>query len=199
MAARRPFWKWHIAKNQQASAQSHKHYAHEIWNWKSKANSRNHAAYRKRKRKIQYGHLAAILKMTMKINRLLPIYTSIVLLNFGVQTDIQSQTIGRARKPKNPRWPSGGHFGSDVTENWIGFCLWLQQYVYEIWNWNSKANLTYAPETMSSTDGWMDRRTDRLGEFGIPPPTSLGRGIIQANKTKNLYVLLCPWRSISHA
>ena len=94
----------------------HKQHAHEIWNWKSKANSRNHAAYRKRKRKIQYGHLAAILKMSsMKINRLLPIYTSIVLLNFGV--DIQSQTTGRAWKAKNPKWPPGGHFGSDVSEN----------------------------------------------------------------------------------
>ena len=42
------------------------------------------------------------------------------------------------------------------------------------WNWNSKANLTYAPETMS-TDGW----TDWQGESSIPPPTptSLGGGI----------------------
>ena len=47
--------------------------------------------------KIQYGHQAAILKMTsMKINWLLPIYTSIVLLNFGVY--IQSQTKGAGTK-----------------------------------------------------------------------------------------------------
>ena len=42
-------------------------------------------------RKIQYGHQAAILKvMLLKINRLLPMYTIIVLLKFGV--DIPSQT-----------------------------------------------------------------------------------------------------------
>ena len=41
--------------------------------------------------KKQYGHQAAILELTsLKINRLLPIYISIVPLKFGV--DIQSQT-----------------------------------------------------------------------------------------------------------
>ena len=67
-------------------------------------------------KKIQYGRQAAILKVTsLKINRLLPIYTSIVLLKFGV--DIQSQTKVRVWKPKNPIWPPGGHFESDVAEN----------------------------------------------------------------------------------
>ena len=41
----------------------------------------------------------------------------------------------------------------------IGFCLY--RYTYKIWNWNSKANLSYAPETMSPTDGRTDRQTDR--------------------------------------
>ena len=27
-----------------------------------------------------------------------------------------------------------------------------KQYAYEIWNWNSKANLSYAPETMPPTE-----------------------------------------------
>ena len=42
---------------------------------------------------------------SLKINRLLPIYISIVPLKFGV--DIQSQTKVRVRKPKNPIWPQG--------------------------------------------------------------------------------------------
>ena len=46
------------------------------------------------KRKIQYGRQAAILK----IDRLLPINTSIVVLKFGV--DIESQSKVRVRKPK---------------------------------------------------------------------------------------------------
>ena len=69
-----------------------------------------------RNRKIQYGHQAAILKMTLlKINRLLPIYVSTVPLKFEV--DIQSQSEVRVCKPKNPIWPPGGHFESDVAEN----------------------------------------------------------------------------------
>ena len=66
--------------------------------------------------KIQYGHQAAILKVTyLKINRLFSIHTSNVLMKFGL--DIQSQTEVRVRKPKNPRWLPGGHFGSDIAEN----------------------------------------------------------------------------------
>ena len=100
-----------------------------------------------RNRKIQYGHQAAILKMTLlKINRLQPIYISIVPLKFEVgrqaailkmtllkinkllpiyisivplkfEVDIQSQSKVSVWKPKNPIWPPGGHFQSDVTEN----------------------------------------------------------------------------------
>ena len=51
----------------------------------------------------------------LKINRLLPIYVSIVPLKFEV--DIQIQSKVRVRKFKNPIWPPGGHFGSDITEN----------------------------------------------------------------------------------
>ena len=69
-----------------------------------------------RNRKIQYGHHPAILKMTLlKINKLLPIYISIVPLKFEV--DFQRQTKVRLWKPKNPIWPVGGQFESDVTEN----------------------------------------------------------------------------------
>ena len=57
---------------------------------------------------------------SLQINRLLPIYTSIVPLKFGV--DIQSQTKVRVtkvrvRKPKNPIWLPGGHFEINIAEN----------------------------------------------------------------------------------
>ena len=51
----------------------------------------------------------------LKINRLLPIYISIVLVKFEV--DIQSQSKVRVRKPKKLVWPPGAHFESDIAEN----------------------------------------------------------------------------------
>ena len=115
--------------------------------------------------------------MLLKINRLLPIYISIVPLKFTV--DIQSQSKVRVRKPKNPICPPGGHFEGDVTETSIGH----HQHAYEIWNLNCKGNLTYALETMSSTDrrtdGQTDGRTDGWTRWiqYTPHPTSLGGGI----------------------
>ena len=158
------------------------------------------APTKSRNRKIEYGCQAAISKMTLlKINRLLPIYISIVPLKFGV--DIQIQSKVRVWKPKNPIWLPGGHFDSDVAENQQASPYGHHQHAYEIWNWNSKANLTYAPETMSSTDrrrtdGRMDGRTNGQGESSIPPPpTSLGRGIINPNKfeKKILTFCYCSW------
>ena len=117
----------------------------------------------------------------LKINRLLPIYISIVPLKFEV--DIQSQSKVRVRKPKNPIWPPGGHFESDIAENQWASAYGHHQHAYEIWNWNSKANLTYAPETMSSTDrrtdGQTDRRTDGQTDKVnpvYPPSNFVGRG-----------------------
>ena len=61
--------------------------------------------------KIQYGGQADLLKVTLlKINMLLSIHTCNLLLKFGL--DIQ-----RVRKLKNPIWPPGGHFESDLSEN----------------------------------------------------------------------------------
>ena len=112
----------------------------------------------------------------LKINRLLPIYISIVPLKFEV--DIQSQSKVRVRKPKNPIWPPGGHFGSDIAEYQQASAYGHYQHAYEIWKWNSKANLTYAPETMSSTDRRTDGQTDgRTRWIQYTPPTSLGGGI----------------------
>ena len=111
MATRRPFWKWRRWKSicSYPYIQVLCHLSLElIFKAKLKLESGN--------KKIQYGCLAAFLKLTLlKINRLLHIYISIVLLKFGV--DIQSQTKVRVSKPKNPIWPSGGHFESDVAEN----------------------------------------------------------------------------------
>ena len=111
MAARQPFWKWSRWKSIDSypyiSALCHLS-LELIFKAKLKLESGN--------QKIQYGCLVAILKVTLlKINRLLPIYISIVPLKFGV--DIQSQTKVRVWKPKNPIWPPDGHFESDVAEN----------------------------------------------------------------------------------
>ena len=111
MATRRPFWKWRhwktIGSYPYIQVLCHLSLA-SIFNAKLKLESG--------KQKIKYGCLAAILLLTLlKINRLLHIYISIVLLKFGV--DIQSQTKVRVWKPKNPIWPPGGHFESDVAEN----------------------------------------------------------------------------------
>ena len=111
MATRWPFWKWRRWKSI-GSYPYIKVLCHLslqlIFKAKLKLESGN--------QKFQYGCLAAILKLTLlKINRLLHIYISIVPLKFGV--DIQSQTKVRVWKPKNPIWPPGGHFESDLAEN----------------------------------------------------------------------------------
>ena len=90
--------------------------------------------------KIQYGHPVAISKVTsLKTNRLLSIYTSNVLLKLGL--DIQSQTKVRVRKVKHP---------ISVKINTLAHGH--KKHAYQIWNWNSKANLSYTPETMLSTE-----------------------------------------------
>ena len=93
MATRRPFWKWRRWKSIGFCLWPPSTHS-EVWNLNSKANftynPETMPPTESRNRKIQYGCQAAILKMTLlKINRLLPIYISIVPLNFEV--DIQSQ------------------------------------------------------------------------------------------------------------
>ena len=93
---------------------------------------------------------------------------------------MQSQTEVRVRKQKNSIWPPGGHFESAIVESQYASAYGHHEHAHEIWNWNSKADLTYAPETMSSTDGRtdgrMDGQTDTVNPV-YPPPTSLGGGI----------------------
>ena len=111
MAARQPFWKWRRWKSigSYPYIQVLCHLSLKlIFKAKQKLKSGNQS--------IQYGCQAAILTWTLlKINRLLHIYISIVLLKFGV--DIQSQSKVRVWKPKNSIWPLGGHFERVVTEN----------------------------------------------------------------------------------
>ena len=130
--------------------------------------------------KIWYGHQAAILKVTyLKINRLLSIHTSNVLLKFGLY--IQSQTEVRVRKLKNPLWSPGGHF-----DRWksICFCPWPPTTCI----WNLKLKFQSKLELRSGNhvayrrmDRRTDRQTDGQGDSNIPPPTSLGGGIIMDN------------------
>ena len=103
-------------------------------------------------------------------------------------------------KKKNPIWPIGVHFESDITENQQASVYGHSHLAYKIWNWNSKGNLTYAPETMSPRDGRTDGRTDKQtdgqgdGDSSItPPPTSLGRGVIKhsANSIMNELQFVC--------
>ena len=104
-----------------------------------------------RNQKIQYGHQVAILKMmSLNFNRLLLIYTSIGPLKF--RAHIQIQTKVRVQKPKNPIWQPGGYFESNVAENQQATAHGHHQHAYLIWNGNSKANLTYAPETMPPSE-----------------------------------------------
>ena len=121
----------------------------------------------------------------LKINRLLPIYISIVLLKFEV--DIESQTKVRVRKPKNPIWPP---FWKSHRWKSIGFWLWPPSTC--IWNlklkFQSKLDLCSGNHAVyRQTDG----QTDGQGESSIPPPpTSLGGGII----TMSLHN--CPFSSV---
>ena len=117
--------------------------------------------------KFQYGHQAAILIVTyLKINRLLSIHTSNVLLKFGL--DIQSQTEVKVQKPKNPRWPPGSHFESDIAENQYASAHGHQQHAYEI---PKQTWVTLQKPCRLQTD----RQTDKL--IPVYPPTNfVGRG-----------------------
>ena len=168
-----------IVQNQNASIYS---YTQVMCSWSLDLKFKAKLKLESRTWKIQFGCQGAILKMILlKTNRLLSIYTIDVPLKFGL--DIQSQTKIRVRKPKNPIWLPGRHFESDIIENIKDSDHDHKEWTYEIWNWNSKANFfsSYAPETMSSTDGWTDRQMDgqtRWTQYTPPPPpTSLGRGI----------------------
>ena len=117
MAARQPFWKWCRWK----SIGSYP-YIQVLCHWSLELIFKAKLNLESGNQKIQYGCQAAILKLTLlKVNKLLHIYISIVLLKFGV--DIQSQTkVSPETKKSNmatrrPFWK---------WRRWksIGFCLW---------------------------------------------------------------------------
>ena len=109
----------------------------------------------------------------LKINRLLPIHISIVLLKF--EADIQSQSKVRVWKPNNPIWPPGGHFESDVAENqqasaYIGplsTCIWNLKLKFQ-----SKLDLCSGNHVVyRQTDGGTEGRTDKVNP--VYPPLQL--------------------------
>ena len=116
MAARRPFWKWHHWKSigSYLYIQVLCHLSLElIFKAKLKLESGN--------QKIQYGHQAAILKLTSIGFCLWPASTCIwsLKLKFKSKLDLHSgnHVTYRVQKPKNLIWPPGGHFENDVAEN----------------------------------------------------------------------------------
>ena len=133
-----------------------------------------------RNRKIQYGHQAAILKMTsLKINRLLPIYISIRPLKF--ELDIQSQSKVRVWKPKKTNMAARQPFWKWRPWKSIGFCLWPPSTC--IWNLKLKfqnkldlcsGNHVVYRQTDRRTDGRTDGRTDKVNPV-YPPSNFVGR------------------------
>ena len=121
MTTRRPFWKWLRWKKKKSIGsypyiQVLCHLSLElIFEAKLKLESGNQT--------IQYGCQAAILKLTsLKINRLLHIYISIVPLKFGV--DIQSQTKVKSLETKKSNMATRRPFWKWRRWKSTGFCLW---------------------------------------------------------------------------
>ena len=191
MATRQPFWKWRRWKSRGFC----------LWppstcicslklKFQSKLDlhSGNQVTYRVHKPK---NLMAAILKMTLlKINRLLPIYISIVPLKFEV--DIQSQSKVRVWKPKISNMAARRPFWKWRRWKSIGFCLWPPSTC--IWNlklkFQSKLDLCSGNHVVyRQTDG----RTDKVNPV-YPPPTSLGGGIKKSSFfIKHTYEVLFTW------
>ena len=108
----------------------------------------------------------------LQINRLLPIYISIVPLKFEV--DIQSQTKVRVRKPKKSNMAARRPFWKWQRWKSIGFCLWPPSTCI----WNLKLKLQSKLD-LCSGNHVVYRQTDGRTRWiqYTPPPTSLGGGI----------------------
>ena len=139
MATRQPFWKRHSWKSIGFCLLPQRT---RTWILKLKFLSKldlrsgNHAAYAVQKPKNQYGHPAAILKMTsLKINRLLPIYTSIGPLKLPVH--IQSQTTVRVWRTKKSNIATRQPFWKWHRWKSIDDCLWPPSTF--IWNLKLKS------------------------------------------------------------
>ena len=128
----------------------------------------------------------------LKINRLLPIYISIVPLKFEV--DIQSQSKVRVRKPKNSNMAARRPFWKWHRWKSIGFCLWPPSTC--IWNlklkFQSKLDLCSGNHVVYRQT---DRRTDGRTRWiqYTPPPTSLGGGIMMVSLLRHIWVTRPQW------
>ena len=60
-------------------------------------------------------HAVIVVVTSLKIDKLLPIYTSNMLMKFGVH--IQRPDKVRVWKPYNPIWPPDNHLESEISEN----------------------------------------------------------------------------------
>ena len=119
--------------------------------------------------KIQYGHQAAILKVTyLKINRLLSIHTSNVLLKFGL--DFQSQTEVRVRKPEISKMAARQPFWKWHSWKSIGFCPGPPTTIC-IWNFKLKFQSKLELRSRNHVAyRRTDRETDGQGDSSITPP-----------------------------
>ena len=104
----------------------------------------------------------------LKINRLLPIYISIVPLKFAV--DIQSQSKVRVRKPKNSNMAASRPFWKWHRWKSIGFCLWPPSTC--IWNLKLKFQ---SKLDFCSGNHVVYRQTDGQGNPVYPPSNFVGR------------------------
>ena len=149
-----------------------------------------------RNRKIQYGRQAAILKMTsLKINRLQPIYISIVPLTFGV--DIQSQSKVRVWKPKI-------QYGCQAAILKVMALKINIEIEIPKQNWlmlRKPCRLQTDGRTDRRTDGRTDGRTDKVNPVHPPPhppPPSnfVGRGYknnSRVNLQRQVFTLVYRW------
>ena len=95
-----------------------------------------------------------------------------VLRNWSLELIFKGNVKLQTGNQKNPIWPPDDHSENYVAQDQKVSAYDQNQHAYEIQNWNSIANLTYALETMLSTDG----RTNKVNPV-YPPPTLLGRGM----------------------
>ena len=117
----------------------------------------------KTKLELSVRKLAAILKVTLlKINSFLPIHTSYPPMRLGL--DIQESGNRKKQYGHQATILEGT---SPKIDTLLPIATNKMHVKFEIEI--PKANLCYAPETMSSTDGRTDRRTDGQCKLSITP------------------------------
>ena len=130
----------------------------------------------------------------LKINRLLPIYISIVPLKFEV--DIQSQSKVRVMEPKKSNMAARRPFWKWHRWKSIGFCLWPPSTC--IWNlklkFQSKLDLCSGNHVVyRQMDRRTNGRTDKVNPV-YPPSNFVGRGY----KYRQIFIndiIPCHWNN----